>query len=160
MPGAHCSWWIPACPLHPEEDRVLTGHEAVVIGIRESRKVRGQVIHFDPSAHNLFEPRQGLQGLIADVVCSEAVQQKHQEFPAGRGWLCQAEHEGQQEDPQLPCHAARSLPQPAPAEDAESAAILSSRGWTLTSGLPEPSSLSEFKGTAPPFKKTSRLTLY
>lgn len=38
-------------------------------------------------------------------------------------------------------------------EDGESVAILSSRGWTLTAGLPEPSSLSEFKGTAPPFKK-------
>lgn len=37
-------------------------------------------------------------------------------------------------------------------EDGESEAILSSRGWTLTAGLPEPSSLSEFKGTAPPFK--------
>ena len=156
MSGAHCSWWTPAHPPHPEEDRVLTGHEAVVIGIRETGKVGGQVIHFDPSAHNLFEPRQGLQGLIADIVCSEAVQQKQQEFPAGRGWLRQAEHEGQQEDRQFPCHATRSLPQPR-MQRLQLFCLLGAGPWLLAF-----LSQVHFQNlkVQHPLLKTSRLTLY
>lgn len=148
-------------PPHPAGGRVLTSHEGVVIGVGEAGEVWGQVIHFDAPAHNLFEPGQGLQGLVADVVRAKAIQQEHQELPSGRGWQGQAKGEAQQEGAELPSHAARDLPEPAgwhscplaKPEDGESAALLSSRGWILTAGLPEPSSRSEFKDTAPLFKR-------
>lgn len=66
--------------------------------------------------------------------------------PAGGPW---ASRPCCQEPARPPGWHSRPL---AKTEDGESVAILSSRGWTLTAGLPEPSSLSEFKGTAPPFK--------